>query len=396
MAECFTKPHSFCRNIGSKYATTNGKRSILIRPSALTNNDFFDINHLPDRTIDHNGRDYLFFSGTAYLSIPQNESFRQLLTEAMRQYGTVFGSSRNGNLRLTIYEKAEAQLADFASAPAALTLSSGMMAGQAVVNWLRSLEQTTQPDKIVYAPHTHPALWHGPHQPIPTESFTDWAAKLITQAHHSLIIFTNSLDAVRSHAYPFAWVNELPADRPITLVIDDSHGIGVTGEHGSGIWSQIPQRPNLRLIVTASLAKAMGLPGGVIFAEADTLAAIRQTAFFGGCSPIPPAYLYAFTQAGALYQQAQEKLRQNITMAEQLLLPTGLFQQAGGYPVFYTDHDDLYAFLLEQGIFIYSFAYPTAAHKANTRIVISAFHEPKDIERLALAVGEFVVQEATR
>lgn len=362
----------------------------------MTNNDFFDISHLPNRTIEHNGRDYLFFSGTAYLGIPQNESFRQLLTEAMRQYGTVFGSSRNGNLRLTIYEKAEAQLAVFAGAPAALTLSSGMMAGQAVVNWLRTQQQATTPDKIVYAPHTHPALWHDPHQAIPTESFTDWAAKLVTQERRSLIILTNSLDAVRSDAYPFAWVNELPTESPITLVIDDSHGIGVTGEQGSGIWSQVPQRPNLRLIVTASLAKAMGLPGGVIFADADTLTAIRQTAFFGGCSPIPPAYLYAFTQAGALYQQAQEKLRQNIALAEQLLLPTGLFRQASGYPVFYTDTDALYAFLLEQGIFIYSFAYPTAAHKANTRIVISAFHEAEDIEQLALAVSKFAVQEAVR
>ena len=358
------------------------------------------ISHLPNRFINLGEREYLFFSGTAYLGIPQNEQFRQVLVDAMQQYGTIFGSSRNGNLRLDIYEKAEVQLAAFANAPAALTLSSGMLAGQAVVNWLKTTDETT----VFYAPHTHPALWQSPDQQLPTDSFNDWANKTfhknqpsITQSlNHSITIFSNSLDAVRSETYSFEWVNHLPTDIPITLVVDDSHGIGVLGERGNGIWTQIPNRPNVRLIVTASLAKAMGLPGGVIFADSETIQAIRQTAFFGGCSPIPPAYLYAFTQAKAIYQQAEATLHRNIALAEQRLRPTELFRQAPGYPVFYTENDDLYPFLLKQGILIYSFAYPTAADKANTRIVISAFHEDSDIEQLASAVTEFVVQAEFR
>lgn len=352
---------------------------------------YHTINHLPNRHIDVDGQHYLFFSGTAYLGIPQHDAFRQLLMNAMQHYGTVFGSSRNGNLQLAIYEKAEAQLAAFAQAPTALTLSSGMLAGQAVINWLQTDQyqpDTNQPT-VFYAPHTHPALWQSPHQPLPSLSFAEWTRKIVDEIKHPATIFTNSLDAVRSEAYPFDWVNDLPANVPITLIVDDSHGIGVLGEQGNGIWAMIPKRANIRLIVTASLAKAMGLPGGVIFSDVETLAAIRQTAFFGGCSPIAPAYLHAFSQAEAIYRQANERLHQNITLAEQVLLPTGLFRQAAGYPVFYTDHNELYPFLLKQGMLIYSFAYPTTAHKANTRIVISAFHEAEDIGRLAQAIGQF-------
>lgn len=346
----------------------------------------FHIDQLPNRTIDYNGQAYLFFSGTAYLGIPQNPGFHQLMAESMRRYGTVFGSSRNGNVRIGVYEAAESKLATWIGAESALTLSSGMMAGQVVVNWLQSQSYT-----FVYAPKAHPALWHSPTIILPQLAFADWAAQLPDQLSAlpvgPVAILVNSLDAVCSDYYDFDWVNQLPTDRPITLVVDDSHGLGVLN-NGRGIWPAIPQRSiadraSIRIVGTGSLAKGMGLPGGVVFGDADTITSIRQTAFFGACSPMPPACLDAFLRADSLYAEGQERLQQNLKLAEQLLLPTGLFHQASGYPVFFTEHDALYTHLLQKNILIYSFAYPTAADRANTRIVISAFHELADIERVA-------------
>lgn len=346
------------------------------------------IDHLPGRTIRFDHREYLFFSGTAYLGMAQNPAFQALVADALGRYGTMFGSSRNGNLRLGIYEEAEAWLATWVGSARALTVSSGMLAGQAVMQWLAS-----QHLPIVYGPGAHPALWHRPTVRLPALSFADWVAQLPNQLQTMppgpVVLAVNALDAVRSERYDFAWVDALPADRPITLVADDSHGLGITGPNGGGVWSTMPKPDHIRLIVTASLAKAMGLPGGVIFGDADTVAAVRQTAFFGGCSPMPPVFPAAFLGANDLYRQAQAKLAQNVRLAGQLLLPTGLFRQAAGYPVFYTDHDELYAYLLKKGIFVYSFAYPTPADKANTRIVISAFHEPADIEQVATAIHEY-------
>ncbi len=357
------------------------------------------IDHLPGRTIRYDGAEYLFFSGTAYLGIAQNPAFHALLTDSMRQYGAVFGSSRNGNLRLSVYEEAEAKLAGFVGAPAALTLSSGMMAGQAVVNWLKG-ESSRGDAAVVYAPHAHPALWHEPSVVPPQMSFADWVLRLGNNTVLSEggasgrprgvapTICTNSLDAVRSEYYNFDWVADLPTDRSITLVIDDSHGLGVMGAEGRGIWPQIRRPDNVRLLVTASLAKAMGLPGGVIFSDPDTIAAIRQTAFFGACSPMPPAYLAAYCRADALYAESRRLVKTNIAAATAALLPTGLFRQAAGYPVLYTTQDDLYPYLLKKGIFIYSFAYPTPADRANTRVVVSAFHQPGDFNALATAIHE--------
>lgn len=355
--------------------------------------DVFTIDHLPNRTITHGGQSYLFFSGTAYLGLPQHPAFQQLLVDGMARYGTTYGSSRNGNLRLGIYEAAEIKLAAMVGAPQALTVSSGMLAGQVVVNYLRAQNAT-----FVYGPSAHPAVWNRPTVDLPAGPFADWTARLPNELRRNqtepVAILTNSVDAVRSIYYDFGWVNDLPDDRPITLVVDDSHGLGVlnNGSHGygKGIWPQIPQTSNVNLIVTGSMAKAMGLPGGVIFGGADTLNALRQTAFFGACSPLPPAYLDAYVRADALYAGGRQRLGQNVLLAEKLLMPTGLFSHATGYSVFFTAQDDLYPFLLERGIFVYSFAYPTAADRANTRLVISAFHTVDDIQSLANAIYEYI------
>jgi len=352
------------------------------------------IDQLPNRFVPYGGRECLFFSGTSYLGMSQNPSFQALVAQEMVRYGTSFGSSRNGNLRLQVYEDAEAALAQWTSAPAALTVSSGMMAGQVVMNYLSTSPNTT----FVYGPHAHPALWHHADVSVPTMPFADWVAQLPQQLvqipEPPLVIAVNAVDAGRSETYTFEWVTDLPTNRPITLLIDDSHGIGVKG---SGIWTEIAgQLPaSVRLIVTASLAKAMGLPGGLILSKADTLAAIRRTSFFGGASPMAPAVLAAFERAKLLYAEAQQRLIRNIQLAENVLGPTGLFRQAPGFPVFYTDHNELYAHLLHHDIIIYSFAYPTPRDKPNTRLVVSAFHEPEDFVRLGLALDRNVMDKLT-
>ncbi len=360
---------------------------------------YLTIDQLPNRFVPFAGRECLFFSGTSYLGMSQNPAFQALVTEEMMRYGTAFGSSRNGNLRLRIYEEAEATLARWTSAPDALTVSSGMMAGQVVMNYLRADPRTT----FVYGPHAHPALWHEITVATPTLPFTDWVAQLPNQLAQApdcpLVIALNAVDAGRSETYSFDWVTKLPANRPITLVVDDSHGLGVGSEGASrwGIWAELAKLipASVRLIVTASLAKAMGLPGGVILADPDRLSAIRQTSFFGGASPMAPAVLAAFLRAESLYAEAQTRLTRNVRLAESVLRPTGLFRQQPGYPVFYTEHNELYPHLLHHNIIVYSFAYPTPLDNPNTRLVVSAFHEPDDFERLGETLRFFEKGRAT-
>lgn len=353
-------------------------------------NDFI-IHQQPSKKIRLDEKDYHFFSGTSYLGMNQDNDFKQLLIEGIHQYGMSFGSSRNGNLQLAIYEEAENKMASWVGAKKALTVSSGMLAGQLVATYLRTQEVT-----CFYAPQSHSANFHEPNVQLPALSFQEWTKQIAEKvkeesAPHSVII-CNSTDGLRATAYDFDWINDLPENQAMTLIIDDSHGLGVTGKNGAGILQNISVKPNIRFIVVSSLHKAMGIPGGVVFGDEATIETLRHTAFFASCSPIAPAYLYAYVKADEIYQRNFERLLSNIErFSSQLKAAQSLFSFQPAYPVFYTPHDGLYDYLFKNDILVYSFAYPIKTGKPNTRIVISAWHDHEQIDLLAEKCNEFAV-----
>lgn len=352
----------------------------------------FIIHQQASKKIKLGEKEYHFFSGTSYLGINQDADFRELLIEGMHQYGMSFGSSRNGNLQLAIYEAAENKMAAWVGAQKALTLSSGMLAGQVVAQYLK-----TQSSTYFYAPQSHSANFHEPIVQIPAMSFQEWSKQIASHikelnAPHSVIV-CNSTDGLRASAYDFGWINDLPSEQNITLIIDDSHGLGITGTNGAGVFQSISVKPNIKFIVVSSLHKAMGLPGGVVFSDAETIEKLRHTAFFASCSPIAPAYLYAYMQADTIYANNLERLLANVALfSGQLQAAQTLFSSQPLYPVFYTSHDELYEHLFSSDIFIYSFAYPIKTGKPNTRIVISAWHNDEQIDLLAKRCNEFAEQ----
>ncbi len=342
--------------------------------------------HLPGRTVRLDGTEYRYFSGTSYLGMARNEAFMDLLRAGMDRYGANYASSRGGNLQLAVYGEAEDSLARFAGAPAALTVSSGMLAGQLVVKAL------PEAALLLYGPRTHPALWRHPgdHYQAPWQPWADaLPARVARATEREVVILTNALDPLQGEAYDFSWVERLPAHRKVTLVVDDSHGLGVTGANGSGIFRQLQAFPHVRPVVIASLGKALGLPGGVVLADEALRDAIRRMAYFGGASPVPPAYLHAFLRAGSLYDEARQRLSANIRHFTQVAAPMGLFRYQPSYPVYYTPANALCDFLREKRILISSFPYPTPDSPHLTRIILSSLHTEDDIAYLGESIAKF-------
>lgn len=339
---------------------------------------------MPGRTLKTNGREYLFFSGTSYLGVSCNQQFRQHLLEGFSRYGTNYSSSRNSNLKLQVFEEAEAYLAAYTGADAALTMSSGYLAGQALV---LTLQDTGH---FMYAPDTHPALWRSMADvPGSGLSYEDWVERVCVEVpalpDKHIVIVCNSLDPLKAQDHPFNWINSLPAEKQITLIIDDSHGLGVTGIDGAGIFSQlahVKHMSHFRLLIVGSLGKAFGIPAGVILGDHKTIEQLQKSPYFGGASPAIPAYLYAFLQSGSLFKEAREKLYANIAHFLKQLDHTDQFSYFNRYPVFFTRQKELYPYLLSHDILISSFRYPTPADEPVTRVVLNSLHTPEDLNRL--------------
>lgn len=343
----------------------------------------FVTDRLPGRVAHLNDENWLYFSGTSYLGMSQNIDFQHLLIESIKRYGTNFGGSRLSNMRLEVFGRAERFLAEWTSAPAALTVSSGTLAGQLVVRALQG-----QGD-FHFAPDVHPALFgEGNYS---GEAFDAWSLRMLEIAKKGkpMVLFAGALDPLRAREYDFGWLQELPHDTPITLVLDDSHGIGITGKRGAGIYSILGIPENLELIVVASLGKALALPGGVILGRQDFILKMLQQAQFGGASPMVPAYLDAFLQAQELYDAARKRLFRNIARFAAPFASTDFFQNFPHYPVFYTEKRRLADWLEARKVVISSFSYPTPHDKRITRVVVSAAHDEDDIDFLINLVKLF-------
>jgi 7-keto-8-aminopelargonate synthetase-like enzyme len=350
-------------------------------------NEAIYLDHLPGRTLIMEGKEYLYFSGTSYLGMSRNEAFQKNLIEGMRLYGSNYSSSRISNLKLQIFEEAEAYLAQFTGAEAALTMSSGFLTGQMVVRLLENK------GRFLYAPRAHPALWRT-QTDFYDGSFNTWVASLSetigTSPENDFILITNSLDPLLAQPYDFSWVSSLPLHKQITLVVDDSHGFGVIEKEGAGIFSQLQQYTNIHLIVLSSLGKAFGIPGGVILADKQTIDQFKANPFFGGSSPVIPAYLYAFLHSKAIYQQELKKLLHNIQLFSSQLTTLPIFDYFSNYPVFYTQRHQLCAYLKNKGVLISSFPYPSPQDELITRVIISSLHTEEDIHKLAKLIEEFI------
>ena len=343
--------------------------------------DHFSSNHVAIKDTD-----YLFFSGTSYLGMNHNAAFRNHIVEGMERYGSSYGSSRSSNFRLQVYDEAEEYLAMFTGAPAALTLSSGYMAGQLVINAFRNSLF------FIYAPDTHPAVCRTP-EDFYTGDFSSWSESITKQVEQAkkkdIAIVCNAVDPLRCNVMDFDWVKSLPSGKTITLIVDDSHGLGVTGENGSGIYKKIVKPDHIKLIVVSSLAKAMGIPGGVVLCDANTKSFLQQTAAYSSASPAAPASLYAFLKSIDIFSEARQKLQENIKHFKQLLQQPGLFTSLPAYPVFYTPENRLPLFLAEKKILISSFAYPKTDGKIISRIILNSNHTPEDISTLTDAICAF-------
>ncbi len=361
-------------------------RNTLVRHLALQLNPvMISSNQSADRKVFSSGKEYLFFSGTSYLGINNDKDFRALVEQGMDAYGTNYSTSRKSNLQLKIFTEAEEKLARQAGSAAALTLSSGFMAGQLVI---RALEHTGY---FHYAPDTHPAVWLSSDNFYHAD-FQAWSASISDKIRRSPaathIILSNSVDPLTANAYSFEWINDQPKDKQIILVVDDSHGMGILNE-GRGIYPAIPQADHVETIVVASIGKAMGLPGGAIFGSRERIARFSTSPWFSTSSPMSPAYLHAYMQADNVYRNAWLRLMDNIRQFTEDPITGRMFSSIPGYPVFYCPHNELYDFLLSRQILISSFAYPSPEDEPVTRIILNSHHTAEDIRELLKALYAF-------
>ena len=343
------------------------------------------IDTYPGRHLKIRNKTYLYFGGTSYLGVQTDADFQALVLSSIRRYGSNYGASRKSNIQLSIYEKAEKYLASWVGSEASISMSSGYLAGQLLGSHFNG------PDyKLFYAPNSHSALYQPNSKPYTTYTTLNIALRehLDLQKKEIPVVFVDSIDFSGCNYPSFKILKTLPL-APCILVVDDSHGIGVVGDNGSGVFRTLLTVPCKEIILCASLGKALGLQAGAVFGTRNRIDQLMTTDFYGGASPAAPFYLAYFLEAAEIYNTKRALLQKNIAHFLKVFDRKELLHFMPQYPVFGYSDPNLTAHLKKKNIIVTDFKYPTEDTYATSRIVLSAAHTIGDIETLANALNEF-------
>lgn len=338
------------------------------------------VNQFPDRIIEIDNQPYLYFGGTSYLGLPTHPDFQNLLIKNIRQWGTAYGSSRNANIQLSAYENGERFLTRFIQSEAALTVSSGMLAGKLVIEAL-----TSQTDSFFHFPNTHQALKAPNSEPICIAN--ELNPRLRNSVAEKITILADAVPSFQIQAIDFSILNSIPSHKEITLVVDESHSLGILGEQGCGIFSSITL-PNIkRKIMVTSLGKAFGLTGGLIAGDIDFISSLQELDTFVSSAGMNAAFVQTMADAETIYSNQHQKLKENLRYIDTILKQKNKTLFNPDYPVIYPTFGNITKILESNKIIITNFKYPIDTKVLN-RIIITANHQKEDLDKIVRLLNE--------
>jgi 7-keto-8-aminopelargonate synthetase-like enzyme len=332
------------------------------------------IDSFPDRLISIKGEEFLYFGGTSYLGMATQSEFQMILSNNINKWGTSYGSSRNSNVKLSIYEKFENQFSVDVGAQDSAAVSSGMLAGKFVMEYLSKTNTA-----FYHYPKTHPAVIGPNSSPL----FIDGTIneKILSENSEEIVICVDTILSLEVTPTDFDFLNLISSNKNITLVVDESHSLGIVGENGGGIFQNIPMENLKRKIMVSSLGKALGLSVGIICGDRLFIDSIKNETNFISASATNPACLATYLQAKSRYKKQRSKLKINLEFISSYLKANKKYKFDKKYPVIYSNDETIFSSLLRDNIIITRFKYPTYKNYMN-RIVITANHKKADLEKL--------------
>jgi 7-keto-8-aminopelargonate synthetase-like enzyme len=321
-------------------------------------------NHIPERLVSFEGREYRWLGGTNYLNIGTHPLFQEKLQEGIRIFSQNWGSSRLNNYRMDVWENLEDVLAKRFHVEAAALCSSGLLAGQTAMQFIA---QKYPEAKISLAPKTHPALWRHPHLPAPGE-FSTWVKD-------AQILCMDGIGSPWVEEFLTGFEQQLSQNQ--TLIVDESHRLGIVS-------TQIESSANV--IQTSSLSKAFGIPAGIILAKKAAIDSIKINPFWVGGSPANPAYVYACLHAQEAYD---ERVILSSELAKAFTNNASHVQFVKNYPAFSSEDPALFDHLKSHGFLCNQFAYPNPDASPLCRAILPSCLNLQDIEDLTHALSTY-------
>lgn len=338
------------------------------------------VEKFPDRIIEIDQKEYLYFGGTAYLGLPTNAAFQNLVVQNILKWGTTYGSSRTANIQLSAYSSGEKFLADHIGSEDTVTVSSGMLAGKLVLEKLKK-----ETDCFFHLNEIHSAITVENSLPVFVNQKLN--ESLLNSQPERITILTDGVPSFQTKPVDLSFLKEISHQKKVTLLIDESHSLGIIGENGSGIYSSVDYSIEQKITVS-SLGKAFGLTGGVIAGNAKFIREIKELETFTSAAGMNPAFVQSLSDASEIYKIQHQKLLENLSYIDSILIQSNNIKFDKKYPLIYLLTEELVDKLKTEKIIIASFKYTKDSEPLN-RIVVTANHLKEDLDKLVSVLNDY-------
>ncbi|ENR8889300.1 TPA: 8-amino-7-oxononanoate synthase [Citrobacter koseri] len=340
-----------------------------------------------------NERQYLNFSSNDYLGLSHHPQIIRAWQQGAERFGIGSGGSGHVSGYSVAHQALEEALAGWLGYSRALLFISGFAANQAVIAALMAKD-----DRIVADRLSHASLLEAANlSPATLRRFTHndpqhLARLLDAPCGGQQLVVTEGIFSMDGDGAPLAKIHRAARQRNAWLLVDDAHGIGVTGDEGRGSCWRQQVKPEL-LIVT--FGKGFGVSGAAILCSesvADYLLQFARHLIYS--TSMPPAQAQALSAALAVIRSPEGADRREKLAALIQRFRSGVkasdFTLANSHsaiqPLIVGDNARalrLADTLREQGCWVSAIRPPTVpAGTARLRLTLTQAHETQDIDRL--------------
>ena len=245
-----------------------------------------------DTEVVIDGRRVLMFGSNAYAGLTNHPKVKEAAIEMTRKYGTGCAGSRFLNGTLDIHTQLEQRLARFFGKDEAIIFTTGFFANLGTVSCLTGRE-----DYILWDELDHASIIEGMRLSLSKTlkyRHNDMAAlerRLQSCAPDKVkLIVTDSVFSMEGDVCDLPEIVRLARQYNASLMVDESHGIGVFGRCGRGVCDHFGLTADVD-IVMGTFSKSLASVGGFIATDRATANWLRHNSrpFIFSASPTPAA-----------------------------------------------------------------------------------------------------------
>ncbi len=336
-----------------------------------------------------------------YLGLANDPELIETAAEAVKTYGYGMASVRFICGTQTVHKELEAALSRFLRTEDTILYSSCFDANGGLFETLLG-----EDDAIVSDSLNHASIIDGVRLSkarrfrYANNDMGDLARQLeAAKGARQILVATDGVFSMDGIIADLPSICDLADEHEALVMVDDSHAVGFTGEHGGGTPDLYGVTDRVD-IVTGTLGKALGgASGGYTSGRAEIVAWLRQRSrpylFSNTLAPVIAATSVAVLERLEASPELRVRLADNSARFRAAMESAGFTLAGAGHPIIPVMLGDaalateMADRLLQRGIYVIGFSFPVVPRgQARIRTQMSAAHTTEHIDRAVAAFTE--------